>query len=332
MYINIHKDHSLKNYNTFKVDVKAKYFGQFSSELHLRTLLNNNVFKNENILVLGEGSNILFTHDYEGLLLVNCIKGIHITKEDVDSVYVDVGSGEIWQDFVQWSIDRNLSGVENLVLIPGTVGASPVQNIGAYGCEVKEVITHLQYVDIDTGEKLILNNVDCEFSYRNSIFKHKLKGKVIITKVSFKLSKKANNIITYGTIKQELDVLFGKELYSGDILPTLIARAITNIRTRKLPNPKIVGNGGSFFKNVCIPTYQFNDLMLKYPQIVGYTVNENITKVSTGSLIEQAGWKGYRKGDAGVWPDNCMVMVNFGNATGKEIFQLAQDIKASVME
>jgi UDP-N-acetylmuramate dehydrogenase len=319
-------NYSLKNHNTFGVNAKAKYFASFSSEDELAELLKNDICKTEPLLILGGGSNILLTQDFDGLVLANNIKGIEIITEDEKSTSIAVGAGEIWHDFVLWSIQANLSGIENLALIPGLVGASPMQNIGAYGVEVKDVITKVNYIEIESGNKKSFTNSECNFDYRNSIFKDELKGKVVITEVVCKLSKTPLNNTKYGAITDELKRL------NKEPSPESIAQAVINIRSRKLPDPKVLGNSGSFFKNPIIETIQFEKLKKDFSEMVGYRISETQTKIAAGWLIDNAGLKGYRKADAGVHKNQALVLVNYGNASGREIINLAKEIQEVVKE
>jgi|TARA_B110000263_G_scaffold7797_1_gene6637 UDP-N-acetylmuramate dehydrogenase len=322
----IQQNYSLKKYNTFGIAATAKYFACFSSENELVELLRNDLCKTEPLFILGGGSNILLTQDFEGLVLANTIKGMEVLAEDNHSSTIEVGAGEVWHDFVLWSIEKNLSGIENLALIPGLVGASPMQNIGAYGLEVKDVITTVHFTEIGSGNSKILSNEDCNFGYRDSIFKHELKEKVVITKVIFKLSKTPLNKTTYGAIEEELKNL------NLDPSPKNISTAVINIRSRKLPDPKILGNSGSFFKNPIIKTTQFENLKREFPEMVGYTISETKTKIAAGWLIDNAGLKGYRKADAGVHKNQALVLVNYGNATGLEIINLAKEIQEKIKD
>ena len=323
---NILHNYALKNHNTFGVDAKAKHFASFNSEEELTELLKNNICKTEPLFILGGGSNILLTQDFEGIVLTNKIKGINIISEDKHSTSIAVGAGEIWHDFVLWSIQKNLSGIENLALIPGLVGASPMQNIGAYGTEVKEVITKVSYIDIKSGLKKEVTNTECQFGYRTSIFKENMKKKVVITRVVYKLSKTPLNNIKYGAINNELKRL------QKQPSPSSIAEAVINIRNSKLPNPKKIGNSGSFFKNPIIETHEFKRLKKEFPEMMGYRLSDKETKISTGWLIENANLRGYRKGDAGVHKDHALVVVNYGNATGLEILNLANEIQQKVKD
>lgn len=323
---NILRNYSLKDLNSFGVDIKAKYFASFNSEEELLELLSDETSQNEPIFILGEGSNILFTKDFEGIILANKITGTDIILEDKESMTITVGAGENWHDFVLWSIEKGLSGIENLALIPGLVGASPIQNIGAYGTEIKDVITKVHYIEIATGLKKEISNSECKFEYRNSIFKNELKGKVVVTKVTFILSKTPMNNIKYGAITDELNRL------KKDPSPSAIAEAVINIRNSKLPNPKILGNSGSFFKNPIIKTDDLKKLKIKFPNIIAYKASNTHSKLAAGWLIENAGYKGYRIGDAGVHKNQALVLVNYGKASGKEILSLANLIQQKIKE
>ncbi len=320
------ENHSLKKYNTFGINAKAKYFTVFESIIDLKDILASEIYKKNKNFILGEGSNILFTKDFNGLILHNQIKGICILEDNNDSVIVEVGGGMNWHDFVEWSVSQELSGIENLALIPGTVGASPVQNIGAYGMEVKDTITKVHTFMIEEEEIRIFSNDECKFEYRDSIFKGSLKDKIIITKVEFRLLKTALNKTTYGAIEEELKTLNVKPS------PKNIADAVINIRNRKLPNPSELGNSGSFFKNPIISTSKFESLKTDFPEIVGYKISENETKLAAGWLIENAGLKGYREGDAGVHKKQALVLVNYENANGEDIMNLARNIQETILE
>lgn len=317
---------SIKDYNSFKIDIKSDFFAEFKNTEELKNILNSSVYKKNQSIILGGGSNILFTSDYKGLILKNNISGIKIIKENKKHIIVEVGSGENWNKFVNWSVDKNLSGIENLALIPGSVGASPVQNIGAYGMEVKDSIISVHTLELKTNEKLDFKNKECNFQYRESIFKNKLKNKIIITKVIFRLNKKPINNISYGSVKSELEKL---KLSPS---PKNIAQAIINIRKQKLPNPLEIGNCGSFFKNPIINKNKFLQLKKKFPDIKYFITTNNKIKVSAGWLIENIGLKGYRIGDAGIHKKQALVIVNYGNASGKEILNLSKKIQKEVSD
>lgn len=318
------KDYCLKKHNTFSINAKAKYFAAFNTIIELNYILKSEIYTNNKTLVLGEGSNILFTKDFDGLIIQNKIDGINILKENKENVIVEVGAGVNWHTLVQWSIKHKLSGIENLALIPGTVGASPVQNIGAYGMEVKDSITKVHALELKNGACKVYQNKECKFSYRSSVFKTELKNKIIITKVEFRFSKIPLNKTSYGEIKKELKSL---KLSPS---PKHIANAIINIRSRKLPNPKKIPNTGSFFKNPIISTKKFNKLAKVFPGIVGYKLSDQKTKVAAGWLIENAGLKGFRENDAGIHKKQALVLVNYGNASGLEILKLAKKIQKNI--
>ncbi|MDD2983013.1 MAG: UDP-N-acetylmuramate dehydrogenase [Crocinitomicaceae bacterium] len=310
---------SLKPFNTFGIDVKATRFATFASPEELGQILKDN--KNKPLLILGGGSNLLLTKDFDGLVLKNEIKGIEVISETADEVLIRSGAGEVWHEFVLYCISKNYCGIENLSLIPGSVGASPMQNIGAYGVEIKDVFDKLEAVEIATGEIHTFDNETCEFGYRESIFKHAVKNQYVITNVYFKLSKTQNTNTSYGAINQQLEVM-------GIGNPTIkdVSDAVIAIRSSKLPNPKEIGNAGSFFKNPVIEHAHYQEILKNYPNAPSYPVGEQHVKVPAGWLIETAGWKGKVVGETGVHKNQALVLVNYGDATGKEIYQLSTDI------
>jgi UDP-N-acetylmuramate dehydrogenase len=312
-------------YNTFKIAAKAKYFATVSTIADLHALLETPVYKHEKHLILGGGSNILFTGDFEGLVIKVDLKGIETVWEDDSTIVLKSGAGEPWHSFVMFCVTNNYGGVENMSLIPGTMGAAPMQNIGAYGVEVKDRIKTVEAIDVSTGEVHLFSNRECEFGYRESVFKHKLKGKYFISSVTLTLTKKNHVLNTsYGAIQQTLD--------QHNTVPSVktISDAVIAIRQQKLPDPKVIGNAGSFFKNPTIEQTQYELLKKSYPEIPGYfTENQNV-KVPAGWLIEQCGWKGKTLDSIGVHPHQALVLVNYGNGTGEKIWTLAQDILASV--
>ncbi len=328
----IQENISLKPYNTFGIDAKAKYFSTFSSTDELEDLLSGKKSKTQNTkLILGGGSNILFRKDFKGLVLKNELKGIELIKEDENYYYIKAAAGENWHEFVMHCIKHNYAGVENLSLIPGNVGAAPMQNIGAYGVEIKEVFEQLEAYHIHDNRIITFSVNDCAFGYRESIFKRKYKNQFVILNVTFRLRKRPIFHTSYGQVKHELERMDVKELSIQ-----AISQAVINIRTSKLPDPKVIGNAGSFFKNPEISTHEFHELTRRYPNIVGYPVGNNKAKLAAGWLIEQCGpndslsWKGYREGDAGCHAKQALVLVNYGNAKGEEIYALSEKIKDSV--
>ena len=320
----LHKNYSLKPYNTFGIEAKTDYFFQFDTLDEIQSFLNDNTLDNVNYLILGGGSNILFTDDYEGLILHPNIKGIEIVEENEDTVLVKAGANEIWDEFVEWAVTKGYGGVENLSNIPGVVGATPVQNIGAYGVEACQVIEKLDAISVETKRQVEFQNFHCDFNYRNSIFKNEYKNIFIITHVYFRLSKKPKFNIEYGAIKAEL------KNYSEVSLKN-IREIIIKIRESKLPDPKSIGNAGSFFKNPIVTTQFAEKFLAKFPDCPNYEVDDTNTKLAAGWLIEQCDWKGKHVGQAGVHKDQALVLVNLGNVKGYEVLRLANDIKKSVI-
>ncbi len=317
--------HSIKHLNTFGVDVKAKLFAEVFSEDELLKSLSDEKLMTEPKLVLGGGSNILFTRNYEGLIIKNSIAGIKIIEEDSESVLVEAGAGEIWNNLVKFCVDKNFGGIENLTLIPGTVGAAPIQNIGAYGQELSETFDSLSGIFIETGEKKVFKKSDCEFSYRSSLFKKELKNKFVITKIRLRLNKNPETNTSYKILKEHLS--------DNQILnPTIkdISKSVAEIRISRLPNPAKIGNAGSFFKNPVVNKETSYKLLSEYPDIVNFPLEEGGNKLSSGWLIEKCGWKGRRVGDVGTSPEHALIICNFGNATGAEILEFTMRIKEEV--
>ena len=315
---------SLKNYNTFGIDVKAKRFVNIHSIVELQKLLS----KEKDLFLLSGGSNMLLTHDIEKLVVHIDIKGISIENENENSVEITVNAGENWHEFVLWCVENNYGGIENLSLIPGKVGTCPIQNIGAYGIEVKDTITKVSVVEIETGKIKNFTNEECKFGYRDSIFKNDQKDKFIIVTVSFRLTKKNHVFHTsYGAIEAELT-----SQKSGSQTLKNISEAVINIRKSKLPDPKELGNSGSFFKNPLISSTHFEKLQLEFPTIPNFKISETVVKIPAGWLIEQAGFKGKRFGNCGVHEKQALVLVNYGNATGVEILNLAKKIQKTILE
>ncbi len=323
----IQKDISLKPYTTFGIDAKARSFVEVDSVEALRQVLLDPAFVSTEKLILGGGSNILLTKDFEGLVIRMAIMGVSIAAEDELYTYVRAGAGVVWHELVTESLEMELSGLENLSLIPGSVGASPMQNIGAYGVEIKDVFHCLEAVDQQTGELRIFSHQECQFGYRESVFKHELKNQYVITAVTFKLSRKPQYQISYGDIQKTLEAMG-----VTDLTTKAISEAVISIRRSKLPDPAELGNAGSFFKNPEIPAQQYEDLKNRFPNIPGYLTTPGQIKVPAGWLIEQAGWKGYREGNVGVHAKQALVLVNYGGAAGEEIKTLSKKIQASVWE
>jgi UDP-N-acetylmuramate dehydrogenase len=320
------EDYSLKPYNTFGIDVKARYFTEALSEEDITKLAANLRHDFYPLLILGGGSNILFTRDYPGTVMKISTRGISVVKEDDDSVWVKAEAGENWDDFVKYCVENGLGGLENLSAIPGNAGTSPVQNIGAYGVEIKDTFDELEAFDLISKEKIIFRNVECEFGYRESIFKLKHKGRFIILNVTFRLWKNPALSLDYGNIREELAVLNVSQPGITDV-----RQAVCNIRARKLPDPAVIGNAGSFFKNPVILPDEFEQLKASFPGIVSFPQDGKI-KLAAAWMIEQCGWKGKRVGNAGVHATQPLVLVNHGNASGSEILSLGEEIKKSVLE
>jgi len=309
------------------MDVLARYFFSFSTIDQMQEIGASDTFKHFPVLVLGGGSNMLLTTNFEGLVIKNEISGIELIAEDANHYFVKVGAGVDWHEFVLYCLEKNYAGVENLALIPGKVGASPMQNIGAYGVEMKDVFHSLEAINVDDLNLVTFYNADCEFGYRESIFKNKCKNQFVITSVTFRLNKVPVYKTGYGAIEDAL-----QEMKVDTLSIQHIAQAVMRIRNSKLPNPNIIGNAGSFFKNPELDTTQFESLKNYFPNISGYPTSDGKFKVAAGWLIEQAGWKGYRKGDAGCHDKQALVLVNHGKATGTEIFELSENIISSVHE
>lgn len=320
------ENYPLRQLNTFGMDVKAKLFASFTSEETLDALARTKAWQENDPFILGGGSNILFTKDVDTLVAFNGMKGIENRGGDENYTYLRVGAGEVWHDFVMHCISNNLGGVENLSLIPGSVGAGPMQNIGAYGVELKDVFQELEAYHIEGRYFVKFRTDECNFGYRESVFKNKFKNQFVITRVTFRLNKQPKFNTSYGAIEKELERMGVK-----DFSIKAISDAVINIRQSKLPDPKQIGNAGSFFKNPVISAAQFENLKAKYPNVVSYPSGDHV-KLAAGWLIEQCGWKGYREGDAGVHKDQALVLVNYGNAKGEQLYALSQKILDSVYE
>ncbi len=324
--MNLLSNISLKPLHTFGAEVFADYFVEIQSISDLQQLIADGTLKAPH-LFLGGGSNVLFTDNFKGLILKNCIKGKEVYQEDDQFVWINAASGEVWHDVVIWTVANGWGGLENLSLIPGTVGAAPMQNIGAYGVELTQVFESLEAVNIQTGQIEIFDHAACAFGYRESVFKHAAKGKYFIASVRLKLTKHPQVQVNYGAIQEVLKS-------NGIHNPTIqdVSDAVIHIRRSKLPDPKELGNAGSFFKNPEISADLFHKLQSKFPQIPGYPVSDGNIKVPAGWLIEQCGWKGKIVGKTGSHAKQALVLVNYGGATGKEILDLAKAISASVFE
>ena len=317
---------SLLPYNTFGMDVKASRCVEYASVEELRGLWNAEREAVARALHIGGGSNLLFASDYEGLILHSAIKGYTVVKETEEEVEVRVGAGEVWDDFVAYTVANGWYGAENLSLIPGEVGASAVQNIGAYGVEAKDLIVSVDTFGLETGEERRFMREECRYAYRESVFKQELKGKYAVTFVTYRLKKHPVFHLEYGNIRAELE----KQGCQVDL--ENVRRIIIAIRQAKLPDPKVLGNAGSFFMNPVVPKMQFEALLAQYPDMPHYPVDEAHVKIPAGWMIDRCGWKGKRVGHAGVHEKQALVLVNCGGATGKEVMHLAEEIVASVRE
>ncbi|MFM7710792.1 MAG: UDP-N-acetylmuramate dehydrogenase [Ferruginibacter sp.] len=316
---------SLRPFHTFGTDVYAEQFFRFSTLDDMQEALSMPSVKNKPIFILGGGSNILFTRNVPGTVFKNEIVGIEQVASDHAFVYVKAGAGVVWHDLVQYCIDHDLAGIENLALIPGCTGAAPIQNIGAYGVELKDVFHALEALHLATGELVSFTETACQFGYRESIFKQQHKGAFVITSVTLKLLKTPVFRTGYGAIQKELETMQVNELSIK-----AVARAVMNIRQSKLPDPRLIGNAGSFFKNPEISESDYARLIAEWPDIVAYPTPNQTVKLAAGWLIEQAGWKGFREGDAGVHEKQALVLVNYGTASGLDILALSHKIQASV--
>lgn len=325
----IQKNINLKEYNTFGISAVANEFIELNSQDEALQFIQSEKLSEKKHLILGGGSNILLTQNFEGLIIKNNIKGIEVKSEDDESVILKVGAGENWHEFVLHCIEKGYAGVENLSLIPGCVGASPMQNIGAYGVEVKDIITSVETIRIIDGEIAEFKNEDCEFDYRSSIFKTLHKNQFFISSVEFKLSKTPNFKVSYGDIKKQL----AKHNISEDKLSIkAISDAVIAIRERKLPNPKEIGNSGSFFKNPIIDSKTYDELKAIHKDMPAYELPQGGYKLAAGWLIEKAGWKGYTDGNYGVHEYQALVLVNYGGASGKLIYSLSERILRDIQK
>ena len=324
----IEYDKQLREYNTFGIEARAKAFVEVTTVEELKELMRRPEFGEMDRLILGGGSNVLFTGDFEGLVVKNSIRGIEVVREDEDHVWVKAYGGEVWHELVMEVIRRGYGGIENLSLIPGSVGAAPMQNIGAYGVEIEQVFDRLESVNIESGEAEVFDHAACAFGYRNSVFKNELKGKHFILSIVLRLTKRNHHLNTsYGAIQQTLQE-------TGISKPSIkdISDAVIAIRSSKLPDPNILGNAGSFFKNPEIEQEQFERLQRQYSDMPHYPLPSGMVKVPAGWLIEQCGWKGKKIGHTGSHAQQALVIVNYGDASGGEVWQLAQGIQQSVKD
>ena len=317
------KNYSLKNYNSFRVNHKANFFLKIENDKSLIDFLSDKKFKNEKKLIIGGGSNILFTKDYEGVILYSCIKGIHILEENDNHIKLKVGSGENWDDFVKFCVNKNWYGIENLSLIPGSVGAAPIQNIGAYGVEIKDYIYDVNGIDLKNNLKKTYTNKSCDFEYRDSIFKRELKNNFFVTEVTFILNKNKKFTLDYSELKN----INGQNLTIQNVRDKII-----EIRNSKLQDPKLLANAGSFFKNPIINIKIATKIKEKYNDFKYYQINESMVKISAAWLIEKSGWKGHKEKNIGVYNKHALVLVNYSSENGKDIKILSKKIKESVLE
>jgi UDP-N-acetylmuramate dehydrogenase len=323
--MNLQQNISLLPYNTFGMDCKCSFFFEYQKVEELLDFIQSDVFKTNKCFHIGGGSNLLFLSDFQGIILHSKISEVQLVNETSDEVFVRVGAGFVWDDFVAYAVSQNWAGIENLSLIPGEVGASAIQNIGAYGVEAKDVIYSVETIEIETGKKHIFSNEDCCFGYRDSIFKNQAKNKYVVTYVTYRLHKKPLFNLTYGNLKELL-------LQESELTLTTIRNVIIRIREEKLPNPKILGNGGSFFMNPVVTEDIFASIKKEYPQIPFYPQKNGFVKIPAGWLIEQCGWKGKNMGNAGVYEKQALVLVNRGTATPQEIVALSDKIIESVQQ
>ena len=326
--IKIENDVSMRPYNTFGIDVRARHFCRIQSVEEFRELLSSPYYQNSKHLTLGGGSNLLFTRDFDGIIIKNEIKGIEVVNEDNDRILIKAGAGEGWHNLVVHCVNHNWGGIENLSLIPGTVGAAPMQNIGAYGVEIKDVIECVEGIDMTSGQTRSFSNEECKFSYRESVFKHDLKEKYFISSVTLSLTKKNHLMNTnYGALQDTL-----KQLQLSDITIGAISKAVIFIRQQKLPDPSLIGNAGSFFKNPTIDAAHFERLKKQHTTIPSYPTENQYVKIPAGWLIEQCGWKGKRIHNIGVHSQQALVLVNYGSGNGNEILELSKAIQSSVKD
>ena len=324
--MNIYNDYSLKTRHTFGMDVKTALFIEYATKEELKELLLNQQLEEGRWLHIGGGSNLLFMGDYPGTILHSSIKGYEVLSEDIDEVIVRVGAGEVWDDFVAYTVAQGWYGAENLSWIPGEVGASAVQNIGAYGVEAKDLIVNVETIEVATGKERVFSNAECGYAYRESIFKLSLKGQYIVTHVSYRLKKTPCYHLDYGNVRAELAKA------NFDLALANVRQVIIDIRQAKLPDPNVQGNAGSFFMNPIVSRAHFETLLNDYPQMPHYEVDADRVKIPAAWMIDQCGWKGKRLGNAGVHDKQALVLVNCGDATGAEVVRLSEEIQQSVFD
>ncbi|MFC2112608.1 UDP-N-acetylmuramate dehydrogenase [Bacteroidota bacterium] len=319
------QNHSLRELNSFHFEVSASNYCECRSEKDIQEIITTSEFRKGPVLILGEGSNILFSGDYKGLIIRPLILGREIIKEDPNNVWIKAGAGENWDEFVAWTTAWGYGGIENLSLIPGSVGSSPIQNIGAYGVEVEKSVEEVSAIDVLTGQKLTFKNESCRFGYRDSIFKRDWKGKCIITSVTFRLSKNPKLNLSYQLVEEKM-----ASREKSD--PESLRQVIIEIRRSKLPDPDELGNAGSFFKNPLIPAEQYEALLSENPEMPSYPAAGGTKKIPAAWLIDQCGWKGKRIGDAGSYEKQALVLVNYGSASGQEILDLSAQIEQDIRQ
>lgn len=321
----LRENYSLLRNNTFGIDVSARYFFEYETKEKLQNFLQSEVAKKNKLLPIGGGSNLLFLSDFEGVILHSQLKTIQIETENEDFVFVRVGSGVVWDDFVLHCVEKGWGGAENLSLIPGEVGASPVQNIGAYGVEAKDLIHSVEVVKIEDSSVCVLSNSDCRFGYRDSVFKHELKDKFVVVSVTFRLRKNPVFNLNYQFLKDEVEK-------TGECSLKVVRDTIIEIRNKKLPLPEVLGSAGSFFMNPVVEKKVAIELQKTYPTMPFYSLSEKNVKLSSAWFIDQCGWKGKRIGNVGVYEKQPLVLVNFGGSSGEDVACLAEKIQQSVFE
>lgn len=329
MSFRIDENVDLVKWHTFGVKASARYFTHIRDANDLKELQQSDIFREHRTLLLGGGSNVLFLHDFEGLVIHMSLGGITVDEEDDRRVMVTAGAGVIWHDLVRYCVDHGYGGIENLTLIPGTVGAAPIQNIGAYGIELESVFDHLEAFELETGRFRTFQKKDCLFGYRDSFFKHEGKGRFLVTSVTLRLSGQPKLNLSYGAIRETMREM---GLNQEEVSISDVSRIVETIRRSKLPDPVKIGNSGSFFKNPIITEEQYDKLSTRFGNIPGYKAGDGLIKVPAGWLIEQCGFKGKRFGNVGVYDRQALVLMNYGGATGREVFELSERIQNEVMD